>query len=62
MGDLGAAYQNAVREQRLAREISAANRERDFYLSRVSRAKGLEAQAERKRKACPCVWWHGRSR
>lgn len=47
---LHAAYQNAVREQRLAQEISSANRERDFYLSRVNRAKGLAAQAERKRK------------
>ncbi|KAK9795207.1 hypothetical protein WJX73_010342 [Symbiochloris irregularis] len=44
------AYQNAVREQRLAQEISAANRERDFYLSRVNAAKGIAAQAERKRK------------
>lgn len=47
-----AAYQKAVREQRLAAEISAAKRERDFYLSRVDRAKAVAAQAERKRKVC----------
>lgn len=44
------AYQNAVREQRLAQEVSAATRERDFYLSQVNRAKGIAAQEERKRK------------
>ncbi|KAI7836026.1 hypothetical protein COHA_010110 [Chlorella ohadii] len=36
-------YQKAVREQRLAAEISAAKRERDFYLSRVDKAKALIA-------------------
>ena len=45
------AYQKAVREQRLAAEISAAKRERDFYLSRVDKAKAVAAQQERKRKA-----------
>ncbi len=45
-----AAYQKAVREQRLAAEISAAKRERDFYLSRVDKAKAVAAQQERKRK------------
>ncbi|BDA42668.1 Pre-rRNA-processing protein esf2 [Coccomyxa sp. Obi] len=44
------AYQKAVREQRLAAEISAAKRERDFYLSRVDKAKAVAAQQERKRK------------
>ncbi len=44
------AYQNAVREQRLAAEISAATRERDFYLSRVDKAKGIAAIKERKAK------------
>ena len=39
-----------MREQRLAAEISAAKRERDFYLSRVDKAKGVAAQQERKRK------------
>lgn len=41
-------YQRAVREQRLAAEISSAKRERDFYLSRVDRAKAVEAIADRK--------------
>ena len=45
---VAAAYQNAVREQRLAAEISAATRERDFYLSRVDKAKGIAAIKERK--------------
>lgn len=47
-----AAYQNAVREQKLAAEISAAKRERDFYMGQVDKAKGIEAMAERKRKVC----------
>ena len=47
---VGAAYQNEVREQRLAAEISAATRERDFYLSRVDKAKGIAAIKERRTK------------
>ncbi|GAB4820281.1 hypothetical protein N2152v2_007327 [Parachlorella kessleri] len=43
-------YQKAVREQKLAAEISAAKRERDFYLSRVDKAKAVSAILERKRK------------
>eukprot|EP00887_Chlorella_sp_A99_P007339 scaffold2.g7339.t1 len=43
-------YQRAVREQRMAAEISAAKRERDFYLSQVDRAKAHAAMADRKRK------------
>lgn len=43
-------YQKAVREQRLAAEVSAAKRERDFYLSRVDKAKAVTAMSERKRK------------
>lgn len=50
-----AAYQKAIREQRLAAEISAAKRERDFYLSRVDKAKGVAAQQERKRKVGDAV-------
>ncbi|GAX73284.1 hypothetical protein CEUSTIGMA_g738.t1 [Chlamydomonas eustigma] len=41
-------YQRAVREQRLSAEISAAKRERDFYLSRVDHAKALQAIQERR--------------
>lgn len=48
----GAAYQNAIREQKLAAEISAAKRERDFYMGQVDKAKGIEAMKERKRKVC----------
>ena len=38
----------------LATEISAAKRERDFYMSRVAKAKATTAQKERKLKVnCP---------
>ncbi|KAG2435522.1 hypothetical protein HYH02_011816 [Chlamydomonas schloesseri] len=43
-------YQRAVREQRLVAEISAAKRERDFYLSRVDKAKAIDAIKERRAK------------
>ena len=43
-----AAYQNAVREQKMATEISAAKRERDFYMTQVDRAKAETAKAERR--------------
>ena len=42
-----AAYQKAVREQRLALELSAGKRERDFYLKQVDTAKGLAAMNEK---------------
>jgi hypothetical protein len=45
-----AVYQKAIREQKMANEIAAAKRERDFYLSRVDKAKGQEAQKQRKKK------------
>ena len=48
-----AAYQNAIREQKLAAEISAAKRERDFYMGQVDKAKCMEAMKERKRKVRP---------
>lgn len=41
-------YQRAMREQKLAVEVSASKRERDFYLSKVDRAKAIEAIRERK--------------
>jgi len=44
------AYQNAVREQRLAVEAGAAARERDFYAGRVGAARAVEAQAARRAK------------
>jgi ESF2/ABP1 family protein len=43
-------YQRAVREQKLAAEISVAKRERDFYLQQVDKAKAIAAIQERKRK------------
>lgn len=43
-------YQKAVWEQRLATEVEAAKRERDFYLSRVDKAKAVEAIVERKKR------------
>jgi ESF2/ABP1 family protein len=43
-------YQRAVHDQKLQAEISAAKRERDFYLSRVDKAKAVDAIIERKRK------------
>jgi ESF2/ABP1 family protein len=42
------AYQRAVHDQKLAMEISAAKRERDFYLSRVDKSKGMAAIKQRK--------------
>lgn len=43
-------YQRAVRDQKMAAEVAAAKRERDFYLSRVDRAKAVESIKERRRK------------
>jgi hypothetical protein len=46
------AYQKAVKEQRLALELSASKRERDFYLTQVDQAKAIAAMSEkRQRKA-----------
>ncbi|XP_059627722.1 pre-rRNA-processing protein ESF2 [Cornus florida] len=44
------AYKNAVREQKLALEISAAKRERDFYLSKVDMSLALSSIEERLKK------------
>lgn len=43
-------YQKAIKEQKLAAEIAAAKRERDFYLSRVDKAKAVQSILSRKRK------------
>ena len=43
-----AAYQRAVHDQKLAMEISAAKRERDFYLSRIDKSKGIAAMQQRR--------------
>ncbi|XP_024543167.1 pre-rRNA-processing protein ESF2 [Selaginella moellendorffii] len=46
------AYRKAVHDQKLAAEISAAKRERDFYLARVDQSKTIKAiQEKKKRKA-----------
>ncbi|MBA0675559.1 hypothetical protein Goari_017097 [Gossypium aridum] len=44
------AYKSAIREQKLALEISAAKRERDFYLSKVDQSRKLSSIEERMKK------------
>ncbi|XP_051140211.1 pre-rRNA-processing protein ESF2 [Andrographis paniculata] len=44
------AFKNAIREQKLALELSAAKRERDFYLSKVDQSKALSKIEERLKK------------
>ncbi|OVA20558.1 RNA recognition motif domain [Macleaya cordata] len=44
------AYKNAVREQKLTLEISAAKRERDFYLSKVDKSHALSSIQQRMMK------------
>ncbi|XP_008811711.1 pre-rRNA-processing protein ESF2 isoform X2 [Phoenix dactylifera] len=44
------AEKNRVREQKLSLEISAANRERDFYMSKVEQSRALKHMQERKKK------------
>ncbi|CAI9101618.1 OLC1v1038986C1 [Oldenlandia corymbosa var. corymbosa] len=44
------AHKKASREQKLALELSAAKRERDFYLSNVDQARALNSIAERMKK------------
>ena len=41
-------HQRAVLESKVAAEVAAANRERDFYLSRVDKAKAVESIIERR--------------
>ncbi|KAI5680832.1 hypothetical protein M9H77_02059 [Catharanthus roseus] len=48
--DLSAAYKNAIREQKLALEISAAKRESSFYLSKVDQSHALSSIEERIKK------------
>lgn len=45
---VGAVYQRALHDQKLAAEISTAKRDRDFYMSRIDKAKGIAAIKERK--------------
>lgn len=44
------AEKNRTREQKLALEISAAKRERDFYLSKVDQSRALNSMQERMKK------------
>ncbi|XWS44098.1 hypothetical protein CRYUN_Cryun15aG0015600 [Craigia yunnanensis] len=44
------AYKSAIREQKLALEISAAKRERDFSLSKVDQSRALSSIEERMKK------------
>lgn len=44
------AYKNAVREQKLAMEISAAKKERDFYLAKVDQSRAIRSSGEHLRK------------
>ncbi|KAB1223397.1 Pre-rRNA-processing protein esf2 [Morella rubra] len=44
------AYKSAIREQKLALEISAAKKERDFYLSKVDQSHALTSIEERRLK------------
>ncbi|KDP46388.1 hypothetical protein JCGZ_10228 [Jatropha curcas] len=44
------AYKSAVREQKLALELSAAKRERDFYLNKVDQSHALSSIEERLKK------------
>jgi len=45
-----AAQRHAVREQKLALELSAAKRERDFYLTQVDKSRALSSIEERIKK------------
>lgn len=50
-------YQKAVKDQRLAMEVAAAKRERDFYLQQVDAAKAQAAMQERREKKVR-AWLH----
>lgn len=54
VGPCPAAYRNAVREQKLATELRAAAKERDFYLQQVGAGSLLKAReyCMLKRKHC----------
>ena len=45
-----AAYQKAVKEQRLALELASATRERDFYLKQVEQGKAIDAMAAKQQR------------
>lgn len=43
-------YQKALREKKLALELSVAKKERDFYLAKMDQAKAIAAMTERRAK------------
>lgn len=47
-----AAGKKREREEKLKLEISAAKRERDFYMSKVEQSRALKFMRERKEKVC----------
>jgi len=47
---LATAYQKAIREQKLALELSASKRERDFYLKQVDQAKAISAMSDKQQR------------
>lgn len=54
-----AAEKNRVREQKLSLEISAAKRERDFYMSKVEQSRALKHMQERRKKVwAPSFWFN----
>lgn len=53
---ISAAYKNAIREQKLALEISAAKRESSFYLSKVDQSRALISIEERIKKVILLIY------
>ena len=51
-----AAQRHAVREQKLALELSAAKRERDFYLTQVDKSRALSSIEERMKKVSDTIF------
>lgn len=50
VSNIFAAKRHAVHEQKLALELSAATRERDFYLTQVDKSRALSSIEERIKK------------
>lgn len=50
-----AAFKNAVREQKLALAISAAKKDKDFYIKKVEKARALSSIDERLKKVLDSV-------
>lgn len=52
------ANKNAIREQKLRMELSAAKKERDFYLTKVEQSRALSEIGERMKKVCGIHPWY----